>query len=269
MRNLYLGVLATLALSQSLTTFAWAGELENIFTVSEAENETYLDIGVAGVLRDAYVGSDEVDYLVLPYATGEYKGRFFVNPALGAGIHFINNDKFRVSAAAGYSLGRDDEDTPFVAANDAFKVDASFTGNVAVRYLLPFASLDVIGTIPVSGDLEGARLDTLLTTELNPTPNFRITPGVRATFMTHDWLNTLYEITPQQAIAAGLSQTLSFSDGGLSTLGAHTAAYFTISEDYELVGIINYSLLVGDVKDSPLTPRNSGLTAAIGISRTF
>jgi len=52
-------------------------------------------------------------------------------------------------------------------------------------------------------------------------------------------------------------------------LGAHVAAFLKIGEKFELVGVVNYSRLVGDVKGSTLAPRKDGVTTAIAIARKF
>jgi outer membrane scaffolding protein for murein synthesis (MipA/OmpV family) len=251
----------------SAATFAEAQT--SIFEIPPEQAESFADVGVAGVSRETYVGSEKSDFIVLPYVNASYEGRFFINPAVGAGAYAINNSKFRLGASTNLALGREGQDTPFAGTSYAeeFKVDTSVTGNVFARAYLPFAALDVVGTVPIGGDLNGARLDTLLTTEIYPIENLRLTPGVRATFNTGGWLDTNYGINTRQAAASGLAP-ISYDDG-LSTLGAHVAGYYKLSDDYEIVGLINHSWLVGDIKDSPLTPQNTGLTVALGLARKF
>ncbi len=259
-------ILGTTAL-WSVATFAEAQT--SIFDIPPDKAESSASLGVAAVSLDSYTGSDETDLLVLPYVNATYKGRVFINPALGAGIYAINNDKFRLGAAANVAFGRDGEDTPFVGTSyeEEFDVKTGASGKVFARAYLPFAAFDVVGTIPVGGDQEGAKLDTLLTTQVKPIKNLTLTPGVRATFNTGDWLDTNYGINARQAAASGLAP-ISYDDG-LSTLGAHVAGYYKLGDNYEIVGVVNHSWLVGDIKDSPLTPQNTGLTVALGIARKF
>lgn len=262
-----------------LSLILGSAALMSVATLAEAQTEWYeippekaessASIGVAGVSRETYVGSEDSDLLVLPYVNATYKGRFFINPAIGAGVYAINNDKFRLGAAANIALGRKGKDTPFKGTSyeDEFEVKTGASGKVFARAYLPFAALDVVGTVPVGGDLKGAKLDTLLTTQFQPIKNLTLTPGVRATFNTGGWLDTNYGINSRQAAASGLAP-ISYEDG-LSTLGAHVAAYYSLGDDYEIVGVVNHSWLVGDIKDSPLTPKDTGLTVALGIARKF
>lgn len=263
----FLSLLLGTAALCSVATHAQAQS--NWFEIPPDKAESAASIGAAGVRLDSYVGSEESTLLVLPYVNATYKGRLFINPAVGAGVYAINNDKFRLGAAANVAFGRDGEDTPFAGTGyeEEFDVKTGASGKIFARAYLPFAALDVVGTIPVGGDQKGAKLDTLLTTQFQPTSRLTLTPGVRATFNTGDWLDTNYGINSRQAAASGLTP-LSYDDG-LSTLGAHVAGYYKLGENYEIVGVVNHSWLVGDVKDSPLTPKNTGLTVALGIARKF
>lgn len=248
-----------------LTTQAHAQDLADIFVVSDSQNETYLDIGVGAASRSLYVGSDERESLVLPYANGEYKGRLYFKPGLGAGVHLINTDSFRLSGGGTLSLGRDSEQTPIIGALGEIKTGVLL--NSAARFYTPIGAFDITGQVPVSGGLSGTRIDALFSTEIKPIPALRITPGVRATYQSSGWLNALYGISQDQAFLAG---TTAFSlDGRVSTLGTHSVFYLTVDENIELLGAVNYSHLIGDVKDSPLTPKNDGLTVAIGIAKKF
>lgn len=265
-------LLTTLILTSALAAVPHVANAQgSIFDIPESEQDTFADVGIAAVSRETYVGSDDSELTVLPYINARYKGRYFVNPALGAGAYAIRNENFRLGGSVHYSLGRDGEDTPF--DTDAFEVDAGFAGIISSRIYTPIAAIDVIGNIPLTGDLDGYRLDTLVTTEFYPVSNLRITPGLRATYHSGAYLDSLYGITDTQITEAALpaSAGLTPLDFGseFSTLGAHVAAYLDINEDYQLIGIVNYSRLIGDVEDTSLAPSNNGITAAISLARTF
>jgi len=249
------------------------GAQDGLFAISEKRERTFIDAGVAYVNRATYVGSEETDNLVLPFARADYKGRLFINPALGAGVYWHNTDNLRVSTSVNYALGRDGDDTPLIG--DGGEIDSSFTVTNALRYYLPIAAFDAIATVPFTGDFEGARLDTLLTTEIKPIKGLRITPGMRATFGTAGWIGSLYNIDPSDITGSDLPPVdiagleAFQADGGLLALGAHTAAYYELPNNFQLIGVVNYSALQNDAKDSPLSIDNSGLTLALGIARHF
>ena len=253
----------------SVPHFAYAQT--SIFDIPEDEQDTFADIGIAALTRETYIGSDESELRVLPYINARYKGRYFINPALGVGAYAIRNENFRLAGSLNFSLGRDGEDTPL--DNEILDVDAGFAGVISSRIYTPFAAIDIIGNVPLTGDLDGFRVDTLVTTEFFPFENLRVTPGVRATYHSSDFLDAQYGITQDQLTELNLPATSNITPlefgSEISTLGAHFAAYLTLNKDYEIVGIVNYSRLVGDVEDTTLAPSNDGITAAIALTRTF
>jgi len=244
------------------------GAQDGLFAISEKRERTFIDAGIAYVNRAPFVGSEETDNLVLPFARADYKGRLFINPAFGAGVYWRNTDNLRLSTSFNFALGRDAEDTPIIG--EGGEVDSSFTVTNALRYYLPFAAFDAIATVPVTGGFEGARLDTLLTTEIKPIKGLRITPGVRATFGTSGWINSLYEVEAADLAALDVIGVDPFeADSGLIALGAHAAAYYELPNAFQLIGVVNYSALQDDSRDSPLSVQNNGLTLALGIARHF
>lgn len=247
---------------------AFFGEQDGLFAISAQRDDTFLDVGVAYINRPTYVGSGETENQILPYARGDYKGRLFVNAATGAGVYWRNTDNIRVSTSVNWAVGRGDDETPFLGEQG--EVDGSVTIVNAVRFYLPFAALDAISSIPVTGDYDGASLDTLLTTEFLPFEGLRITPGVRASFGTSGWINTLYGVEEDALAAANIVDIDPFeADSGLLALGVHAAAYYQLPNDFELIGIVNYSLLQDDAKDSPLSPDNDGFTVSLAIAKHF
>jgi len=207
-RSNFMAALSALFISASFAPTAQAQD--SIFTIPSPENESFADVGVAGVIRDTYVGSNDSEELFLPFVNAEYKGRFFLKPGLGAGIYAVKNKQFRVGISGNLALGRDSEDTPFEDQietqgldKNLFEIDSTVTANLSVRYYLPFGAIDVLGAIPVGGDLDGQRVDALFTTEIYPTPKLRITPGIRGTYQSSGWVNSIYGVNADQASALG------------------------------------------------------------------
>lgn len=243
---------------------------DSIFTIPDSQNASYADIGVAGIIRDTYIGSTESETRVAPYIKAEYKGRLFFKPGLGAGLYAIKNNRVRLSFSGNVAFGRNTADTPFRDQGfdpALFELDDTVTATIAGRYNLPIGVIDVIGTIPVGGDLDGQRIDALFTTQIKPFKKLRITPGVRSTYQSSGWINSIYGIDGAQATALG---TDTFDLGGqFATIGAHAIAYYQLPNNYEFISLVNYSRLIGDVQDSPLVDTNNGLTAAIAIAKKF
>jgi len=244
------------------------GAQDGLFAISETRDRSFIDAGIAYVNRATYVGSEDSDTRILPFIRADYKGRLFINPATGAGVYWRNTDRLRLATSLSFAVGRNAEDTPLIG--EGGEVDSSVTVTNTLRYYLPFAAIDAITTLPVTGGFSGARFDGLITTEIKPIKGLRITPGIRATFGTAGWTGSLYNIDPEDLAAINVAGLNTFqADGGLLALGAHTAAYYELPNDFQLVGAINYSALQNDAKDSPLSLENNGLTVALGLARHF
>ena len=247
---------------------AFFGEQDGLFAISKKRDKTFMDAGITYMNRAPFVGSEETENLVLPFVRADYKGRLFISPALGAGVYWRNTDKMRVSTSLNFATGRDEDDTPLIG--ESGEVDSSLVVTNTVRFYVPFAAFDAISTVPFTGDFEGARLDALLTTEVKPIKGLRITPGVRASFGTSGWINSLYEIETSDLATLDQVDLQPFrANRGLMALGFHTAAYYELPNDFQLIGVVNYSALQNDAADSPLSVDNSGLTLAIGLARHF
>ena len=288
-----------LAASAALPAMFAVSASAQMFDIPASEQETYIDLGLDVVSRDIYVGSDERETLVLPYVNGEYKGRFFFRPAVGAGVNLINDGTVELAAVASYATGRDAEDTPFVfdiddldagevpgrrgdvlpvaltdASDEAFEIDGSITVGGYGSVLLPFARLDAQLITPVTGDIDGLRSDIALTTRV-PLGPFFIAPGVRATWTSDSWTETFYGFTPDQIATLDADTLALLSDengldvGDAWTLGAHLVATWEVVDDVQILGFVNYSALQGDAKDSLFSPENDGVTAALAVSRRF
>jgi len=252
-------------LFSSLLMSSTAMAQESIFAISEKQDKTYIDLGISALSTPEYLGSDDDQVRILPFINAEYKGRLFLNPYQGAGVNLINDGKFRVSGSAYFAPSRKSEDTPFT--DPSFDIDGGALARASARYLWKYAAFDVTGSVPVFGDMEGAEVEFRATTLLPISDTIRIGPSIFAGYQTSDWLNTLYGVNTEQALAAGLTE-LSYSDG-FGTYGAAATAFVKLPADLSMIGILSYTKLDGSLKDSPLTPRNDGIMGAVAISKRF
>ena len=252
---------------------------DSLFDIPGDERNTFIDVGAAVVSRAAYVGSEETDTDIFPYLAFEYEGRVFANAAQGLGVNAINRDGLQVAAIGYFASGRDGEDTPFATDQspeplvEAFDLDSSFTAGGLVSYRFPYAQAELQAQVPVTGDVEGWRLDASLATRIPPLEKLIgkgtvIAPGVRATYLDDEWTESYYGITTAQALAAGLPTGYD-PDGGFNSYAIFALANLTLTESITLVGVANYTFLAGDAKDSPLTPENDGLTLVAGVAKRF
>ena len=239
--------------------------LPDILKVSDTENDTFIDLGGAILTRPAYLGSDKQDTNVLPYINAEYKGRFFVSPFLGAGVYAVNTRKLKLSAGAYFTPNRNPGDTPFTS--ELFDLDSGVMVRSSAQYFFRYGFIGAFGDLPLSGDMDGAQVTFRTGTLFPVSDQFRIGPTLQTTYSTKGWNNSLYGLTAEQALAAN-TPALEYSDG-FTSAGMSIAAFYDLPKDFTIVGLASYEEVLGDIKDSPLTPENSGITATLGIAKRF
>lgn len=259
---------------------------ESIFDIAESEADTFVDVGAAVLIRSAYLGSSETQTNILPYISGEYKGRLFFDPARGAGIYAIHKDKLQVTAFANIAGGRDGDDTGLFdrpefadrfttdeareAAEDVLDVTTSILASTSARYRFKYALAEVNFSIPVTGDVEGYRSEINLATKIPFEPaGLKIFPGVRATYTSSAWNKAYYGVDAEISEATGLAPFFE-TESQFSVLGAYALTTWTVPNlDVQVVGFVNYNVLQNDLTDSPLVTDKSGITAAIGLAKRF
>jgi len=244
------------------------GEQDGLFAISKKRDKTYIQAAAAYLSRTPYLGSNMRETRILPYVRADYRGRLFISPGLGIGTYLHNTDKLRVTSSLSYSFGRKGDET--MLANDAGKIDGGVKWINGARIYLPFAAWDNAVTLPLGGDNKGVRYVSSLTTRVKINDKLRFSPGVRAGFRSKSSNNVVYGITEEQALQAGLSQDDQFEvDGGLMTLSAHIVGEYNVTDKWTFVGVTSYSALHGDAVDSPLSPKNDGLSFVAAVTRQF
>ena len=270
-----IGARLTSGLALALLGAQTASAQTGFFDVSADKAETYASVGGAVLSRPLYLGSDETETSLLPYIDAEYKGRFYIKPVLGAGIHAVNNDWLRISAGAGFLYGRDVEDSDTLSRLNQLDIDDALTVNIGARLNVKYAVLDVLSLTPVTGDAEGSQLDISLITQWDPTDKLRINPGIRATVMTEDMINQRYGFRPRPTsnvsghIKALTPDRFTFTGDGTQSVSAFLAGYYQLGGDYELIGVANYSQLVDPISDSRLVDTDDGVTLSLALAKKF
>ena len=193
------------------------------------------------------------------------RDRYYFNPFSGVGVNLINNDKLRLGGGVGLAFGRDGDDVPLLG--DSGDIDPTLTARLSGRAIVGYAAIGIGAAVPLGGDIDGASFSASIGTRYPVSDRLTVVPGIRATYMTKGWANTFYGITQEQAAQNGLSPFL--PGAGVSALDGYGIIFYEVREDLQVLAGINYSQLFGDVKDSPLTPKDSGVSAGIGFAKRF
>ncbi|NIS75593.1 MAG: MipA/OmpV family protein, partial [Deltaproteobacteria bacterium] len=66
-----------------------------------------VSLGVMGLYKPEYEGSDEYEVTGFPSVDIRYGEKYFLNARKGLGIHVLDRDGWKLSISAGYRFGRD------------------------------------------------------------------------------------------------------------------------------------------------------------------
>ena len=237
-----------------------------IFEVDPKKKDTYVDVGAVVLSRAGYQGSDEQHTNLYPALNAEYKGRYFLNPFNGVGVSVINKPNTVLSTSLTYNPGRKSSDTPF--DDPVFDFDPGAAWKVSGRYRLKYLAFGGNFNVPVFGDMKGARGAVRVSTLIPVTDQFDIAPSVAASWQSNSRMNDLYGVTAEQNLISNTGE-FEFDSGFSGYSVALGTLWRTKDKDWAVVGVLNYRTLVGDIKDSPLTPQDDGILAAVAIAKRF
>lgn len=240
---------------------------KDLTDVAASRNNTYIDIGAAVLSRPVYLGSDDRVEQIIPYIDAEYKGRFFIKPTLGAGVHIVNNDNVRFSTGVSYQYGREASESESLAARNVEDIDDAFTANASFRIITPVGVIDSLVTVPFTGNQEGLTANVAAITQISPLSNWRINPGARLSLRNGASSEQLYG-APGTALAGG------FDGGSVYTGSLFAVSYFTLGESstdrgWDIVGLAEYAALFGNVTESQFAERSDGFTFTLGLAKRF
>lgn len=252
---------AALCTALMFIPFAVAQDASSQWGISASKDVSYADIGLAGLSRLNYLGSDESVTDIYPYIDAEYRGRFYIKPSLGAGVYLINNENFRINLGGNYAFGRDAETFNGVTAQS---IDDAITASLGARVITRFGAIEAQMAVPVSGDMDGEHVDMAYIVQFDPTPALRINPGARISLWSEDRINQFYAVPASTKFGS-----FGFKGNGAQSGSVFVAAYWQFAQDYEFVGVADYARLFGDIPDSPLSVKDDGLTLSVALARKF
>lgn len=243
-------------------------QIIDAFSIDEAKQNTSITLGAGFRSKAEYLGSDQTESRVFPYISAVYKGRIFLRTPEGLGIYWTNRKKIRLATSLGPGFGRKADETPQLGEFGKINTYVSLNNNL--RYRFTYGTVDMKLRIPLSGQLSGIRLDLLANTRFSPTHQLDIIPGLRMSYHSRGWLNGIYGISQSQIDQSQNPDLAPFRlTGQVSTIGGHCIFLYRFNKHIQLTSALVYNALLGDIKDSPLTPKNDSFTFSFGVSRKF
>ncbi len=202
-----------------------------------------------------YEGSDDYTIVPLPIARVEYGGVGLEIEGLGGRVDVSPFEDIGFGPTFNFRMGRDDVDDPQVDALE--DVDDAVELGAFVRFGQPvgLASRDeLVLRLDFLADVADGHSGILASAgaayTFRPIDDLGLTFGTSATWMSGDYADAFFSVTPQGAAASGLAQF--DAESGIKDVGLNLLATYSLSESWGLLATASTTFLVGDAADSPV-----------------
>ena len=270
---MYLKNLKTILFSAVFVSVAPTVYAQNVDNTSSTSNTAYF--GVAGVLTPEYLGSDDDEFLVLPYLeVNDFKGFDFFGTALsyrlietGTG-QGIGKWSLRAGPMISYERGRDSDDSPTLTGLE--DIDGSLPIGGYIRSTLGPVGFRIDAGQDIIGGHDGFSVDASIGTAYNG-GRFGIQPSATLSWGDSNYNESFFGITGEQSLASGLD---TFDVGsGFHSYSFNVIAWYQIHDNYQIGAFASYKEFFDDAEDSPILQAEdgstSGLFAGVSLTRKF
>ena len=223
----------------------------------EADREAGLNGFVAiglGVAPD-YEGSDDYELIPIPVARLTYRGVGLEIEGLGGRVDVSPFDRIGFGPAFNYRMGRDDVDDDRVDALEDVDDAVEVGGFLRFGQPVGLASADeAVIRLDVLADVADGHSGILASASaaytFRPIDDLGLTAGVSTSWMSEDYADAFFSVTPGGAAASGLPAF--DADAGLRDVGLNLAATYALTERWGLIATGSTTFLLGDAADSPV-----------------
>lgn len=251
--------------------------------IASAEDEWEFEIGAGVGYESKYEGSDEMEVMFLPVLGVTWNDRVYLTTEDGLGAVLYDDYDFAVEVSLNYEWGRDESDSSDL--NGLGDVDGAPTLNLGLEYevgpVTPFVELTrhlggtdslevsfgVETMIPLSvlmGESAGSSGEES-DDEGEDGPAFLA--GISTTWSDDKYMESYFGINSRQSARSGLSRFN--ADSGFKSVGAELGFVYPVFESWEVRTMVEYSRLIGDAADSPISKDNNVLFGGLAVSYKF
>jgi len=202
----------------------------------------------AGFAPD-YEGSDDSRGIPMLMLKGSYdSGRSFTLMGPNLRVNVVPSKLYSFGPVLNYRLKRDDVSNNSVDAMRS--VDAAFEAGV-------FGGVDVDNWLlgaevltDISDEHDGTLAQLSVGYRWKARPDLSITPRVFTTYADNDYMDTYFGVNAGNRGSSGLPNFT--ADSGLKDAGISLAVNYTPWAQWGITGLLSYSALLNDAKDSPI-----------------
>lgn len=230
-----------------------------------------ITLGGAAVYAPKYEGSDSLAFGALPLAEVVWKDRLFASTTRGIGGYLVSTDAFRVSAALGYAMGRDEKDGKRGSGKPNLlrglgDIDGAATLTLGAEYEYSHFTAGLSAQRHIGGS-DGFTVTATLGAKLPVTEKLVLGFEVQGTWADSAYMGDYFGISAAQSRRSGRAR---YSAGaGVKDIGATLSVMYAINESTSLLMSAGLSRLVGNAGKSPVVAEKNQPSAMLGLSYRF
>jgi outer membrane scaffolding protein for murein synthesis (MipA/OmpV family) len=230
----------------------------------EDENWKF-ELGGGVMYGPKYDGSDNYEVKVLPAASVEYKnGLFFASIWDGIGSYFLQGENYKVGASIGYNFGREESDD-----KDNLRgmgdIDSGVAATLKAEY--SFGPVDLSGEVSTGTEGYGTTAKIELGTMHHVTEQLMVMMSIGSTWADGKHMESYFGVSPVQSARSGYSRYE--AESGFKSVGISVAAVYNISENWDVMLMVNADQLLGDAADSPITKEEFSVSTFSTVNYKF
>ncbi len=235
-----------------------------------------LRIGLGGGAAPDYFGSDEYQFVPLPYFSFKHQGFGVSSSQLGVEADVIPFLGFDGGPIVRYNMGRENVKDNVVdllpEVDGTIEVGAYLAGGIPLSDASAGAptilTARIEATKGVSGGHDGSLFSGSLGLIAPLTDDLTLITSVSATYMSASYANSFFDISAASAAASGL--TAFNADAGFRDVGVGLTANYSLTENLGVFALGRYTHIVGDAADSPIVKvRGSANQFLVGAGLTY
>lgn len=240
-------------------------------------------IGAGVGYGSKYEGSDEMEAMFLPVAAVTWRDTLYLSTEDGLGAVVYDDNDLTVNVAFNYDWGREESDSSDLRGLG--DVDGAVTANLSLEYdigpVTPFleltrhlggtngmeASFGVETMIPVSAFMGSESGSGGLGSDDGGDNGPAFLAGISSTWSDDKYMKNYFGVNATQSARSGLRQYTAKS--GLKSVTAELGFLYPVNENWEVMTMIEYSRLIGDAADSPISKDDGVVFGGLTVSYKF
>ena len=226
-------------------------ELEKQDTSSQSPKDDNWNIELSGGLMymygPKYDGSDNYESKVFPALSMEYKNGLVFAGMDGIGSNFLQGENYKVGASVGYNFGREESDDK-ENLRGMGDIDSGVAATLKGEYSL--GPVDISGEVTTGSEDNGTTAKIELGTMLPVTEQLMVMISVGSTWADDTHMESYFGVSSAQSARSGYSRFE--AESGFKSAGISVGTVYNISENWDVMLVVNGDQLLGDAADSPI-----------------